>query len=242
MPEEEIRDEDKFKLFASAISESKTNPTAAEQAVQDTPFITKDGSLFKTTLAIVDRALYNPTSKRNVFKESVEQESNEVKSYTKYQFVNTTINGVEDFFKDVDYDVNVGNINFTKSLNPNLSVGANVDILGNFSLSASKRYGGVECSSAIQYKPVQKEGRLNLTFSNGDVGASTNIYINDYNPGFMTNFTKTLDNNANVGAGISIFKENTNAYVKYKIDNVSISAYGSLIKSPYVGLSARITY
>lgn len=239
---EDIRDEDKFKTFAAIVSNSKTNPTAAERAVQETPFITKDGNLLKTALAVVDRALYKPSVKQNVFTYAPPHTDSEEKAYTKYQFVNTTINKVEDFFEDVDYDVNVGNINFTKNLNPNLQVGANVDILGNFSLSAAKKYGSIEFSGAAQYKPAQQEGRLNLNFTNGEIGASTNVYVNDYNPGIMTNFTKTLKNNTNIGAGISIFKENTNAYVKLKHDNVCISAYGSAIKSPYIGISAMVTY
>ena len=242
MPENNIRDEDKFKIFASEISASKTNPTASERAVQDTPFMTKDGSFLKTSLAIIDRALYNPSGKNVQFNETENTPESEFKSYTKYQFVNTTINRVEDFFEDVDYDVNVGNINFSKSLNPNLTVGTNIDILGNFSLSAAKRYGGIECSAAAQYKPAQQEGRLNLTFSNGEVGASTNIYINDYNPGFMTNCTKNLNYTSSIGAGISIFKENTNAYIKYRHENVTVSAYGSAIKSPYIGVSAIVVY
>lgn len=238
----EIRDEDYFKVFASIVSESKTNPTAAEQAVHETPFLTKDGSFLNTALSVIDRALYNPQKEKNAFKDVAYKEQSELKSYTKYQFVNTTINKVEDFFEDVDYDVNVGNINFTKHLTPELTVGSNVDILGNFSLNAAKKYGEIECHAAAQYKPTQKEGRLNLTFTNGIVGASTNVYVNGYNSGFMTNVIKELKADNHIGAGVSIFKENTNAYIKYEHENVSIAAYGSLVKSPYVGISARIAY
>lgn len=241
MPREKNQENNKFKEFATILSSNKTNPTAAEIAVQQTPFLTKEGSFFNSTLAIIDRALYNPNKETKTFS-TTNKTDNDIKTYTKYQFLNSSINKVETFFEDVNYDINIGNIDISRCLNPNWTVGSNIDVLGNFGINATKSYNKIQFRGAIQYKPTEHEGRFHFNFTNGIVDTSANVYINNYNPGIATNFTQKLNFNSNIGAGISVFKENTNTYVKYEHKNAAVSAYGSLSKSPYFGVSAKITY
>ncbi len=242
------RDNENFKIFANIIKDNKTNPTEGERLVQEAPYVTKEGNGFNTAITLVDRAFYKPP--KSFAEKALEQmdaccgslvHEEHNKTYTRYEFINTTINKVEDFFDDVRYDVNLGNVSVTKELNPELSVSANVDFIGNVGLNVSKQYGGVQFDSAVQYKPAQHEGRIPLNYSDAVNGASTSIYLNNYNPGAMTSYTKHLNYNQSVGAGVSVFKEDTNVYVKYKRDNAAVSLYGS-VRNPFVGVSGRVTF
>lgn len=248
MPGIEKEDKDNFKLFSLIVKDNKTCPTAAERLVQEAPYVTKEGNPFNTALTVVDRALYKPkASTAEEALKRIENSSSQTstvehnKTYTKYEFINTTINKVEDFFDDVRYDVNLGNASITKDLSPDKSISANVDFIGNVGLGFSKRYNQVQFDTAVQYKPAQHEGRVNLNFTDGIHSGSTSIYLNNYNPGAMTNYTKHLENNKSIGAGLSVFKEDTNMYVKYKQNNISIAAFGA-VRKPLVGISARATF
>ncbi len=237
------RDKEYFKAFAQIIKDNKTTPTEGERLVQEAPYVTKEGNGFNTAITLVDRAFYKPPksgSEKAAEQTEITQEVHN-KAYTRYEFINTTINKVEDFFDDVRYDVNLGNVSVTKDLNPALSIGANVDFIGNVGLNISKQYGGVHFDGAVQYKPAQQEGRIALNYSDVVNGASTSIYLNDYNPGVMSAYTKHLKDKQSVGAGVSVFKEDTNVYVKYKKDNAAVSMYGS-VRNPFVGVSARVTF
>lgn len=233
------RDKECFKTFASIIKDNKTMPTEGERLVQEAPYVTKDGNGFNTAITLVDRAFYQPAKSDSKLTEIHNEVHN--KAYTRYEFINTTINKVEDFFDDVRYDVNLGNVSVTKPLNTELSVGANVDFIGNVGLNLSKRYGEVMFDGSVQYKPAQHEGRISLNYSDIENGASTSIYLNNYNPGAMTSYTKHLNYNQSVGAGVSVFKEDTNVYVKYKRDNTAVSLYGS-VRNPFIGVSTRVTF
>ncbi len=233
------RDKENFKAFAEIIKDNKTTPTEGERWVQEAPYATKEGNGFNTAITLIDRAFYKPNDKPA--QADFDKSEHVNKTYTKYEILNTTINEVEDFFDDARYDVNLGNVSLTKALTPELSVGANVDFIGNVGLSTSKRCGGVLFEGAVQYKPAQNEGRISLNYSDNINSASTSIYLNDYNPGVMTSFTKHLDAHRSVGAGVSVFRAETNAFVKYKYDNAAISLYGS-VREPYIGISGRVTF
>lgn len=241
-----MSDKEKFKEFSLIIKDNKMPLTEGERWVQEAPYLTKEGNGFNTVITLIDRAFYK--SNENSVSPAIEQmdsydsvEEYKSKAYTNYEVIDRTINEVGDFFDDARYDMNLGNVSLTKGLTKNLSVGANVDFIGNVGLNVTKRYGGVLFDSSVQYKPAQQEGRISLNFSDRINAASTSIYLNDYNPGVMTSYTKHLNGQESIGAGVSVFRAETNAFVKYKCNNTSVSLYGS-VKEPYVGISGRVTF
>lgn len=235
-------DKENFKVFASIIKDNKTTPTEGERLVQEAPYLTKEGSGFNTAITLIDRACYNPVAEEKKYSlDTPANEESHHNTYTRYEVINNTINSVEDFFDDARYDLNLGNASITKEFNSTMSFGANVDFIGNVGLSCTKHYGGVQFDSAVQYKPAQKEGRIALNYSDNVNGASTSIYLNDYNPGVMTSYTRHFNEDRSIGAGVSVFKEETNAYVKYKQGNAAVSLYGS-VREPFIGVSGRVTF
>lgn len=240
------RDKKFFKTFAEIIKDNKNPLTEGERWVQEAPYATKDGNPFNTTITLIDRAFYKPNDtrvspaiERMDSYESADEYVN--KTYTRYEPLDRTLNEVGDFFDDARYDMNLGNVSVTKGLNPNLSVSANVDFIGNVGVNLTRRYGGILFDGGMQYKPEQNEGRISLNYSDKINSASTSIYINDYNPGAMTSYTKHLNGQKSVGAGVSVFRAETNAFVKYRQNNTAFTLYGS-VKEPYVGVSGRITF
>lgn len=234
----EIKDSDKFKAFKTLISSAKTFLTEAEIRVNEAPSETKSGNFFSTGLAIVDSVTYNPKRIDDMFDiDYKEQEANESNINAKYTFVDKAKN----FFDDVQYDVNLGNIDVSKNFNSELNVGLNVDFVGNVSCHVTKNFGDVHFRGAVQYKPTKQEGRVNLNYSDNLNTASSNIYINDYNPGAQASYSMNLGNKESISAGVSVFKQNTNLFVKYKKDKTSLALNGST-QSPYVGVCAYIRF